>query len=244
MSHGSWWSMRGRQRRDQARTDRRSTPPWPSRPELGLDAARPCRRRATCTRRSHPTASTRPWCGRSRGGARPARPGAAPAARAKRASRLMSMPGKMAPPRYSPLAEIASNVVAVPKSTTIDRAAEEVEGGDGVGDAVGADLLRVVVEDGDAGADAGLDDDGVEAEVALAHAAQRAPVTRGHRRAQHDAGDVVVEAEAVEAEELLDHERRARRRCARRWWRRASGRAGACRPGGAPTLCSSSGSRS
>jgi hypothetical protein len=30
----------------------------------------------------------------------------------------MSMPGKMAPPRYSPLAEMASNVVAVPKSTT------------------------------------------------------------------------------------------------------------------------------
>ena len=41
------------------------------------------------------------------------------AARAKRASRLMSIPGKIAPPRYSPLAEMASNVVAVPKSTTI-----------------------------------------------------------------------------------------------------------------------------
>ena len=33
-----------------------------------------------------------------------------------------------------------------------------------------------------------------------------APVT-GDRRAQRDAGDVVVEREAVEAEELLDHER-------------------------------------
>ena len=29
------------------------------------------------------------------------------------------MPGKMAPPMYSPLAEIASKVLAVPKSTTI-----------------------------------------------------------------------------------------------------------------------------
>ena len=41
------------------------------------------------------------------------------AARANSASRLMSMPGKMAPPRYSPLAEMASKVVAVPKSTTM-----------------------------------------------------------------------------------------------------------------------------
>ena len=41
------------------------------------------------------------------------------AARPKSASRLISMPGTMAPPRYSPLAEIASKVVAVPKSTTI-----------------------------------------------------------------------------------------------------------------------------
>ena len=29
------------------------------------------------------------------------------------------MPGKIAPPRYSPLADTASKVVAVPKSTTI-----------------------------------------------------------------------------------------------------------------------------
>ncbi len=46
------------------------------------------------------------------------------------------------------------------------RAAVEVVGGDGVGDAVGADLLRVLVEDRHAGLDAGLDDEGVEAEVA------------------------------------------------------------------------------
>ena len=42
-----------------------------------------------------------------------------PAARPKRASIDTSMPGKMAPPRYSPLALTASRVVAVPKSTTM-----------------------------------------------------------------------------------------------------------------------------
>ena len=35
----------------------------------------------------------------------------------KSASMLMVMPGQMAPPRYSPLADTASKVVAVPKST-------------------------------------------------------------------------------------------------------------------------------
>ena len=54
----------------------------------------------------------------------------------------------MAPPRYSPLAETASNVVAVPKSTTIERPAVLLVGGDGGGDPVGADLERVLVEDG------------------------------------------------------------------------------------------------
>ena len=47
------------------------------------------------------------------------------------------------------------------------RAAVEVVCRDGVGDAVGADLLRVVVEDRHAGADAGLEHERVEAEVAL-----------------------------------------------------------------------------
>ena len=37
------------------------------------------------------------------------------------------MPGVMAPPRYSPAAEMASKVVAVPKSTTMRRAAVQVE---------------------------------------------------------------------------------------------------------------------
>ncbi len=41
------------------------------------------------------------------------------AARDKRASRLISIPGAMAPPRYSPLAETTSKFVDVPKSTTM-----------------------------------------------------------------------------------------------------------------------------
>ena len=41
------------------------------------------------------------------------------AARAKRASALIWMPGAITPPRYSPLPDTQSNVVAVPKSTTI-----------------------------------------------------------------------------------------------------------------------------
>ena len=229
------------QRARSSRTDRRWPRPWRLR-RARPGCARTCRRPATCSRRSRPTASTRPCCRpiTLRGSTSSTRRSAA--ARANRASRLMSMPGKMAPPRYSPLAEMASKVVAVPKSTTIDRPAEEVEGGHGVGDAVGADLLGVVVEDRQAGADAGLDDEGGDAEVALAHAPQRAGHP-GHRRAQRDAVDVVVAGEAVEAEELLDAPGRARRPCARRWWRCASGRAGGCRPGGGRRW-PSSGSRS
>ncbi len=37
----------------------------------------------------------------------------------KSASAEIRMPGLMAPPRYSPLAETASKVVAVPKSMTM-----------------------------------------------------------------------------------------------------------------------------
>ena len=38
-------------------------------------------------------------------------------ARAKSASMAMPIPGKIAPPRYSPASETQSKVVAVPKST-------------------------------------------------------------------------------------------------------------------------------
>jgi hypothetical protein len=41
------------------------------------------------------------------------------AARPYSASMLISTPGRIAPPRYSPFPEMASSVVAVPKSMTI-----------------------------------------------------------------------------------------------------------------------------
>ena len=41
------------------------------------------------------------------------------AARWNNASAEMPIPGQIAPPRYSPRAEMASKVVAVPKSTTM-----------------------------------------------------------------------------------------------------------------------------
>ena len=69
------------------------------------------------------------------------------------------MPGKMAPPRYSPLRRDRLERGGGAEVDDDRRPAEQVEGGDGVGDAVGADLLRVVVEDRHAGPDAGLDDD-------------------------------------------------------------------------------------
>ena len=116
------------------------------------------------------------------------------------------MPGKMAPPRYSPLARDRLEGGGGAEVDDDRRPAEEVEGGHRVGDAVGADLLRVVVEDRQPGLHARLDDERREAEVALRHAAQRARDPR-HRRAQRDAVDVVVvPGEAVEAEELLEHE--------------------------------------
>ena len=77
---------------------------------------------------------------------------------------------------------------------------------DRVGDAIGADLLRVVVEDRHAGAHPRLDHERVEPEVAPGHVAQRRGDPR-HPGAHRDAVDLVVEGEPVEAEELLDHER-------------------------------------
>ena len=56
----------------------------------------------------------------------------------KRASEEIMTPGEMAPPRYSPSADMASKVVAVPKSTTMSEVAVFFVGGHGVHDAVGA----------------------------------------------------------------------------------------------------------
>ncbi len=61
-----------------------------------------------------------------------------------------------------------------------------IEGGDGVDDAVGADFGGIVIVDGHAGLDAGLDEQWFRVEVALADLAQHG-VERGHYRRDHDA---------------------------------------------------------
>ena len=84
-------------------------------PSCGAPGLRPCRR----SPRTVPTASRRRcWC-RSRAAASSRRCAAAsrPAETAPR--RTAVGPGQITPPRYSPFADTASNVVAVPKSTTM-----------------------------------------------------------------------------------------------------------------------------
>ena len=83
------------------------------------------------------------------------------------------MPGTIAPPRYSPAAEMASKVVAVPRSTTMIGGENRSSDADRVGDPVGTDLFRVVVEDRHAGPDARLDDDERHVEPARGHLAKR-----------------------------------------------------------------------
>ena len=84
---------------------------------------------------------------------------------------------------------MTSKVVAVPMSTTMAVAVESVEGGDAVDDAVGADLGGVVGEDGQAGADAGLDEEGLDVEVEIGGTAQGG-VERRDDGGDDDAGDV------------------------------------------------------
>ena len=86
------------------------------------------------------------------------------------------------------------------------RAAVEVVRADRVGDAVGADVVRLVVEDRHAGAHAGLEHQRLVPEVPLGHLAERGGDAR-HARRDHHARHVRVEREAVEAEELLEHQR-------------------------------------
>ena len=82
--------------------------------------------------------------------------------RAKSASAEMPMPGVMTPPRYSPLAETHVEGGGGAEVDDDAGAAEFLEGGDAVDDAVGADLRGVVDRDGHAGLDAGLDEQRLE----------------------------------------------------------------------------------
>ena len=66
---------------------------------------------------------------------------------------------------------------------------EELVGGDAVDDAVGADLGRIVGEDGQAGADAGFDEERLDAAIEFGGAAQGG-VERGDDRGDDDAGDL------------------------------------------------------
>ena len=162
----------------------------------------------------------------------------------KRASIEMEMPGAMAPPRYSPRGETASKVVAVPKSTTMSPRFEPCEGGHRVHHPVGADLARVVVEDGEARLHSGSDEERLHAEVALGHLLEREG-QRGHHagdgdgphpgRVEPDRGEelpdqdapLVVGAALRRFDPPLVAERRRPRRlrapcwCCRRRWREA-----------------------
>ncbi len=85
------------------------------------------------------------------------------------------------------------------------RAGEEVEGTDGIGDAIGTDLAGVVVEDRHAGLDAGAEHHRLDVEVAVDHAADRRGHPR-HTRRHGDARDVgPVEIDLIE--DRLEHDR-------------------------------------
>src|SRR5829696_689623 len=83
---------------------------------------------------------------------------------------------------------------------------EQVVRTDRIGDAIGADVLGLVVEDRHAGADARLHHHRLVAEVTLGHRAQRSRDTRD-AGGDGDARHVRVKREPMEAEQLLEHER-------------------------------------
>ena len=101
---------------------------------------------------------------------------------------------------------VSGDDVEVVARTEVDhdgRTAVEVEGGDGVGDAVGADLLGVVVENRHAGPDAGLDHHRIDIDVAVDHLAQAGEYP-GHAGADRHA--VHVERVARRRQEAADHD--------------------------------------
>ncbi len=82
--------------------------------------------------------------------------------------------------------------------------AQEIDRGDAVDDAVGADLGGVVGEDGQAGADAGLDEERLDVEVELGGAAQGG-VERRDDGGDGDAGDV-GHGERAQGEEVAEED--------------------------------------
>ena len=98
------------------------------------------------------------------------------------------MPGTITPPRYSPRAEITSKCGRRAEIHDDARAAVFSKGRDAVDDAVRADFLRIVDEDGHARLDARLDEQRLAAEIALGHACERG-IQRRHDRADDHAAD-------------------------------------------------------
>ena len=111
------------------------------------------------------------------------------------------MPGAITPPRYSPASEIASKVVAVPKSTTMQGLAVAPVRRHRVGDAVGAQLVGVVDGDRQARAHARLEDERVAVEIPDGER-----LVGGRQGGHHRADDHVVqrgEAAAAQAQDLV-----------------------------------------
>ena len=112
------------------------------------------------------------------------------AARWNNASAAICGPGQMTPPRYSPFAVTASNVVAVPRSATISGAPRlrpyRSYAAMAVRDAIGADFRGVLVQDRHAGVRRRIDDQrrrarSIAATIAFHDRRQRRH-DRGHAR--------------------------------------------------------------
>ena len=110
----------------------------------------------------------------------------------------------------------------MPKSTTTQRVADPIVGGDRVDEPVGADLARVVDPDRHPGADRRADDQHLVAEVALGH---RGPLLGELRHGRGDDRAVDVgERQPAQRRAGSTAPRRARRRSTRARWRTASAR--------------------
>jgi len=126
------------------------------------------------------------------------------AARLKESLRGDPHAGAITPPRYSPFALTTSNVVAVPKSRTRTGAPNRLHRRDRVHDAVGSDLMGVLVQDRQAGLDPRNDEERVLAE----------PASRGCREDPVPIGDDRRNDHAVDRRRIepLAREQRAQER--------------------------------
>ena len=156
------------------------SPAWPPvaialrvRARVPRSAARSSRRSRRSRRNTGPTAcSPRCWCRSRWSGLRKSTSGKR-AVRLKSASAEMPMPAAIIPPRYSALAETASNVMAVPRSTMTHGPPYLCKRGHAVHDPVRAHFRRILVEDVEAGIGVRRHEHRFGAEIALRHLRQR-----------------------------------------------------------------------